>query len=208
LRQGNLSVDGYYREMEKTMIRANVYEDEDQSIACFMLVDQASKAERQLRQDIKMSRAGLFNAKGATSASKFTPKSAGQGIVNNSSGGSYSNAQSSSECKGFTAPSKKNKLANSSTTLEGSTVKGSGIQCFMCGGRGHVIRECLNNFTIIVNDRGEYESTSAEEREVIDDRKFQDSEEEAHTYCEFETGAALVVTQILSVQVKEAKNGQ
>jgi hypothetical protein len=29
LRQGNLSVEDYYMEMEKAMIRANVYEDEE-----------------------------------------------------------------------------------------------------------------------------------------------------------------------------------
>jgi hypothetical protein len=68
LRQENLSMEDYYREMEKAMIKANVFEDEKQSIACFMsdlhcniqrivefqqhrnlieLVHQASKAERQ-----------------------------------------------------------------------------------------------------------------------------------------------------------------
>jgi hypothetical protein len=62
------------------------------------LVHQASKTERQLQQDIKLSRAGPFNVKGAASASKFTP-SVGRGIVNNSSGGSYSNAQSTSKSK-------------------------------------------------------------------------------------------------------------
>jgi hypothetical protein len=36
LRQENLFVEDYYREMEKAMIRANVYEDEEQSIACLM----------------------------------------------------------------------------------------------------------------------------------------------------------------------------
>jgi hypothetical protein len=36
LRQGNLSVEDYYREMEKAMIRVNIYEDEEQSISCFM----------------------------------------------------------------------------------------------------------------------------------------------------------------------------
>ena len=36
LKQGSLSVDEYYKEMEKAMIRANVYEYEEQSIACFM----------------------------------------------------------------------------------------------------------------------------------------------------------------------------
>jgi hypothetical protein len=69
LKQGSLNVDEYYKEMEKAMIRANVYEDEEQSIARFMsglyrniqrivefqqyhnlieLVHQASKAKHQL----------------------------------------------------------------------------------------------------------------------------------------------------------------
>jgi hypothetical protein len=213
LRQENLSVEDYYREMEKAMIMANVYEDEEQSIACFMsglhhniqctvefqqyrnlieLVHQASKAERQLQQDITMSRAGPFNVKGAASTSKFTPRSAGRGIVNNSSGGSYSNGQSTSESKGFTPPCDRNKPANSSSTSMGSTTKSSGIQCFKYGGRGHVIRECPNNRTIIINDKGDYESDSEEEQEVNDEGKFQDTlEEEDHTYCEFEIGAAL-----------------
>jgi ferredoxin len=156
-----------------------------------------------------MSRAGPFNVKGAASASKFTPRSVGRGIVNNSSGGSYSNARSTSKSKGFTAPSERNKPANSSSTSMGSTTKSSGIQCFKCGGCGHVIRECPNNCIININDKGDYESTGGEEQEVNDDEKFQDTfEEEDHTYCEFETGAALVVTQILNVQVKEAENGQ
>jgi polyribonucleotide nucleotidyltransferase len=36
LRQGSFSIEENYKEMEKTMIRANVYEDEEQIIACFM----------------------------------------------------------------------------------------------------------------------------------------------------------------------------
>jgi hypothetical protein len=36
LRKGNLSVEDYYREMEKAMIRANIDKDEEQSIARFM----------------------------------------------------------------------------------------------------------------------------------------------------------------------------
>jgi hypothetical protein len=76
----------------------------------------------------------------------------------------------------------------------GSTPRSSGIQCFKCGGRGHVSRECPNNRVIIVNDNGEYESASEEEEE--------------HTGCDFEQCAALVVAPILSVQMKEAENGQ
>jgi len=36
LKQGSLNVDEYYKEMEKAMIRANVYEDEEQTITRFM----------------------------------------------------------------------------------------------------------------------------------------------------------------------------
>jgi hypothetical protein len=69
LRQGSFSIEEYYKEMEKAMFRANVYEDEEQTIARFMtglhrniqrivefqpyqslidLVHQATKAECQL----------------------------------------------------------------------------------------------------------------------------------------------------------------
>jgi hypothetical protein len=59
---------------------------------------------------------------------------------------------------------------------------------------------------ILVTDDGEYTSASEEEAEagnVDDTDKF-----EEHTGCEFEHGTALVVTQILSVQMKEAEIGQ
>ena len=36
LRQRSFSIEEYYKEMEKAMIRANVYEDEEQTIARFM----------------------------------------------------------------------------------------------------------------------------------------------------------------------------
>jgi len=52
-----------------------------------------------------------------------------------------------------------------------------------------------------VNDQGEYESTS-EVEEKSEENNF------AKDICEFESGAALVVTQILSVQMNGAENGQ
>jgi hypothetical protein len=76
------------------------------------------------------------------------------------------------------------KPAASTSTSVGSTTKSSGIQCFKCGGRGHVIKECPNNHVILVNDDGEYTSASEEEAEagnVDDTHKI-----EEHTGCEFE----------------------
>ena len=54
----------------------------------------------------------------------------------------------------------------------------------------------------IVNNDGEYESASEEgvEKEAHGDEDL--------TGCEFEQGAALEMTQILSVQANEAENGQ
>jgi hypothetical protein len=194
LRQVNLSAEVYYRVMENAMIRANIYEDEEQSIARFMsglhcnikrivefqqyrnlieLVHQTSKAERQLQQDTEISRAGPSSAKGTTSASKFIPRSSvGRGTVNNSSGGSYSNEGSTSKNKGFTTIGDRNKPANSSSTFMGSITKSSGIQCFKYDKHGNVIGECPNNHTVIVNDKGEYESTNEEDQEPNDEGKF------------------------------------
>jgi hypothetical protein len=87
--------------------------------------------------------------------------------------------------------------------------KSSGIQCFKCGGRGNVIKECPNNQIILVNDQGEYESARDEEKEAFDEGQFEDAtENDGLTSCEFEGASALVVTQILSVQMKQAENGQ
>ena len=97
LKQGSLSVEEYYKEMEKAMIRANVYEDEEQTIARFMarlhrniqcivefqpyhhlidLVHQATKAERQLQQDAKNSKPLSYGTRtmsgGGKSISRFT----------------------------------------------------------------------------------------------------------------------------------------
>jgi hypothetical protein len=117
-----------------------------------------------------------------------------------------SNIQGNSSGKNNAAPSTCYKPAASTSTSLGSTAKSSGIQCFKCGGRGHVIKECPNNRVIIVNDDGEYTSASEEEakaRNVDDTHKI-----EKHNVCEFEHGTALVVTQILRVQMKEAEIGQ
>ena len=151
-----------------------------------------------------------FNTKGTPSGSKFTPRAnANRGAITNSSSGLRSSAYGASSGKDLAVQSEKSKPAMSSSTSMASTTKTSGIQCFKCGCRGHVIRECPNNRTIIVNDQGEYESASEEEQEAMDGGQLEDAtENEGHTSSEFEGGVALVITRILSVQMKEAENGQ
>ena len=140
------------------MIRANVYGDEEQTIACFMsgllrniqrivefqpyrhlidLVHQATKVERQLQQDTKSSKSVLFGMRtmsgGSKPISKFT---AAPSVAKSSSGGTRSNVQGVFSRKDTVAPSKISKPTASTTSSMGSIAKSSGIQCFKCGGRG------------------------------------------------------------------------
>ena len=115
---------------------------------------------------MKSNRGVSFSTRSTPSGSKFTPRSsASRDTIFNSSGGARSSNFGASSGKELAAPSERNKSANSSSISVGSSTKSSGIQCFKCGGRGHVIKECPNNQTIIVNDQGEYESASDKEHE-------------------------------------------
>jgi len=140
LKQGSFSVEEYYKEMEKAMIRANVYEDEEQTIARFMaglhrniqrivefqpyrhlidLVHQASKAERQLQQDMKSNR-GTFRTKGTPSGGKFTPRAnANRGAITNSSSGLRSSAHGASSGKELAVQSEKKQTCNIIIYLNG-----------------------------------------------------------------------------------------
>jgi hypothetical protein len=133
LKQGSFSVEEYYKEMEKAMIRSNVYEDEEQTIARFMaglhrniqrivefqpyrhlidLVHQASKAEHQLQQDMKSNR-GTFSTKGTPSGGKFTPRAnANRGAITNSSSGLRSSAHGASSGKELAVQSEKKQTCN------------------------------------------------------------------------------------------------
>ncbi|KAK1694572.1 hypothetical protein QYE76_011269 [Lolium multiflorum] len=98
LKQGTKTVEEFYKEMELTMMRANIQESENQTIARFFnglnypikrivefqqysnmveLVHQASKAERQVNEDIKYSKSkSYFTSKLATSTPTTSVKPA------------------------------------------------------------------------------------------------------------------------------------
>ncbi|KAK1621094.1 hypothetical protein QYE76_026611 [Lolium multiflorum] len=98
LKQGTKTVEEFYKEMELTMMRANIQESENQTIARFFnglnypikrivefqqysnmveLVHQASKAERQVNEDIKYSKSkSYFASKLATTTPTTSVKPA------------------------------------------------------------------------------------------------------------------------------------
>ncbi|CAM8913876.1 unnamed protein product [Rhodiola kirilowii] len=222
LRQGKQSVEEYHKEMEKAMIRANIHEHKEQSMARFLyglnpnvkwivelqpyrnvieLVHLASKAERQLQDDSKLNKSTSFTTRTTGSGSKFVPQfNVGRGITTNSVGGNRSNTR----CGGTETSREKGKSASSSSSSIGSTSKSRDIECFKCKGRGHMIKDCPNNRTMLVTEEGEYESASDLEDEVADATL----DDEEHNYCDYEQGASLVVTKVLSVQMKDSENCQ
>ena len=110
---------------------------------------------------------------GGKSISRFTTASSS---AKSSSGDLRSNVQGVFRGKNAAAQGLSSKPSASTTTSVGSIAKSSGIQCFKCGGRGHVIKECPNNHVIIVKDNGEYESASEEKVEEEYDDEAHENE--------------------------------
>ena len=173
LKQGTKSVEEYYKEMEIAMIRANVMEDDEQTMARFLnglnhpikkiadfqpysnlieLVHQATKAERQVQDDFKYAKYssktyGFSN----TQASSTTPTSTStKPSPSNDNKSSYKKTSTSSSRLPPTTSNFKPRASSSTPTDE--TIKTSSFKCFTCGGRGHKSYECTNKRAMMLNE--------------------------------------------------------
>jgi len=173
LRQDYKSVDEYYKEMEMAMIRANVEEDREATMARFLnglnreiantvelhhyveledLVHMAMKVERQLK-------------KSSTSARpRPTPQ-------NPSATPWRPNYPRKDE--GNSNPKAKNEQ-NSTTTSMASQSKipttlsrSSEIKCFKCQGRGHIASQCPNKKVMVIRENGAIDSEDEGELDDI-----------------------------------------
>ncbi|KAL4387233.1 hypothetical protein GQ457_09G019940 [Hibiscus cannabinus] len=199
LTQGNRSVEDYYKEMEVAMIRANIDEDREATMARFLagldpniaaivelqhyveiedMVHMAMKVERQLKK------------KGTTRAYGGSTTKLGQGPYKpkptfspNEKGGPSRNVKPIAETnkgKGTTMPA-----------------RSRDVQCFKCLGRGHIASQCPNRNTMLLRDDGEVESEQEEEENEND--AIQEEEELEHAV----EGEALIVKRSLSMQPME-----
>jgi len=179
LKQGLKSVDEYYKEMEISMMRANVNEYEEQSMARFMnglnypikkivefqpyaslveLVHHASKAERHVLEELKYLKTKAFYAN-KPSSSTPTPS---QALPQANTRGPPRVSTSTSQ-----APQPFKKVPPSSKAPQGSSSGTRLLQCYKCGGQGHKSFECTNKKVMIINDMGEYESMSEDEYNAL-----------------------------------------
>ncbi|KAL5540185.1 hypothetical protein UlMin_043734 [Ulmus minor] len=206
--QGSKSVDEYYKEMEVAMIRANVEEDREATMARFLhglnreiadivemqhyveltdMVHQAIKVEEQLKRK-GMARRGQPMA--TTSPWKTTPRRDEQ-LQN----------------KPKFEPSKNAKPAPATTlgNTETSTSKTRDIKCFKCQGRGHIASQCVNKRVMVINAQGELESENEKEVDDDDMPHLEDSDDEQNAVV----GDLLVARRILNMQqVKEEESNQ
>ncbi|XP_071921763.1 uncharacterized protein [Coffea arabica] len=219
--QGNRSVDEYHKEMEILMLRADVQEDPEATMARFLsglrpdiaervelqhymelheLVDKAIKVEQRLKRRGN-TRSNFGNTTYSTNR-PFQPRNDSRPSPNAPTpkprfeGGKVGNPSIS-------------KPPSSTPKFEESRVqtRARDTRCFKCQGRGHIASQCPNQRTMIMMQNGEIVSEDEAEYEGIlpldGGSDGESPNEEEFSAPEGHFGTALVARRALTARVKE-----
>ncbi|XP_058006770.1 uncharacterized protein LOC131182138 [Hevea brasiliensis] len=210
--QGNKSVEEYFKEMEMAMIRANVEEDREATMARFLkglnldianlvelqhyvelddMLNMAIKIEKQLKKK-KAFKMGVGMNLGNNAPWKPNWK---KGEISDSK---VVSKEKKEETRGGEKPSVTEKGKGQNT----SSGRTRDIKCFRCLGKGHYASQCPNKRVMVMRPNGEIES---EDDDVDDDDASESMPplEEASDVEHAVGGNILVVRRALSAQAKE-----
>ena len=207
LTQGSKSVDEYHKEMEIALIRANVVEDSEATMARFLhglnqdiadvvemhhymdlqeMVHQAIKVEQQIKRRNSARRSSNTNS--FNSWKNNSKKDSLSGL--------HSKEGDSKKLEKLAAPQKRAQIDHASS-------QNRDIKCFKCLGRGHIASQCPNKRTMILKDDGEIVTEPESENESMPSLE-DDLGEEQHPH----DGDLLVVRRVLNMQLKEGDEAQ
>uniref|UniRef100_A0A2N9IIZ7 CCHC-type domain-containing protein n=1 Tax=Fagus sylvatica TaxID=28930 RepID=A0A2N9IIZ7_FAGSY len=199
LTQGYRSVDDYYKEMEIALIRANVEEDREATMARFLnglnrdianvvelqhyveledMVHMAMKVERQLKR------------KGTA---RYTS-------VSNTTWKSKWDRNDPAEAKRKTEPPKgKDEGTSNKPKVESQPSRNRDIKCFKCLGSGHIASQCPNRQVMIMRDNGEVMTESKDDSDGMPEL-VDASDDDGVVYPV--TGESLVARRALNTHIK------
>jgi len=182
LKQGTMTVDAYYMEMEMLLQRARVRESVEMTMQRFLhglkytikgivrhcqynnmneLLHHAREAESQLVEEAQIK--ARYPSSGRFSSRAPSPSVAPMEGTSNRPASSFSKqASNASNAKKPAAPA-------ASTGSNMSTARNRDMACHTCGGKGHFKRDCPNTKTMIVNAENEYETGDDADPDGSDD---------------------------------------
>ena len=210
--QGSQSVEEYYQELQKGMLRCGLVESDDAAMARFRgglnreiqdildykdyfdittLFEYACKAEREVQ---------------GRRSKTYTNSLAGRGPTHSSTPSSPAPSTPSTTSRtGTTKP-----VAPPAKGAASSTGRTRDIQCHRCRGFGHMIRDCPNKRTLLIRDNGEYSSASDSEEtsHAMIATNHAENEEVHVDPIDADRYESLVVQRVLSTQVAQAEKNQ